>query len=147
VTETAAIVEQALAGFAERIEQKAQQMAVVRAPSVPAAVDPGGKVAKFDAEQRAAGKQMTGEAAVRSNNTHAEQLRAVTALKQYLDKDGRCASELLNAVPVLLHGFKLPGGTTALMQSAYVMTACARRAGFTQAHVDAYIRAEQELFG
>jgi len=107
--------------------------------------EPQVKIARFDAEQRASGKQLTPETKQR-NDAHMDALAFATALEERLDKDGRCTSEIMNVCTPLLAGYKLPDGITINAQAAYAMLTVARKAGFSQAHVDAYLKAEMELF-
>jgi hypothetical protein len=104
------------------------------------------KIAKFDAEQRKAGKQLTPESKAR-NDAFTDQLAFATALETRLDKNGRCSSEMMNRCAPLLSGYKLPEGITVNAQACYAMLAVARKAGFSQQHVDAYLKAEMEMFG
>jgi hypothetical protein len=108
--------------------------------------EPQVRIARFDAEQRKAGKQLTPESKAR-NDAFTDQLAFATALETRLDKNGRCSSEMMNRCAPLLSGYKLPEGITVNAQACYAMLAVARKAGFSQQHVDAYLKAEMEMFG
>jgi|ERR1700733_617320 len=105
------------------------------------------KIAAFDEAQVKAGKQMTGEQATR----HQQQVQTFhdrNAFALALGKhvvNGRVSSDIMNACAPLLHGYKLPAGITVNAQSVYIMLEVARKAGFQQSHVDAFIKAEIEL--
>jgi hypothetical protein len=108
--------------------------------------EPQVRIARFDAEQRKAGKQLTPEAKAR-NDAFASELAFAEALEKRLDKNGRCTSEMFNVCKPLCSGYVLPPGITVNAQACYAMLAVARKAGFSQQHVDAYLKAEMEMFG
>jgi hypothetical protein len=132
------------ANAAVRVEEARARIVAIRTGAVVAGTE-AAKIEAFNAEQVKAGKQMTGEQATR-NDAYADQLRFATAIEKHLDKDGRVKSEIFNACKPLLSGYVLPAGITVNAQAAYMMLAVARKAGFNQAHVDAYLRAEIEMF-
>lgn len=124
---------------------RAQGGAVV---PITTAADPTGNIAKFDAEQVKAGRQMTGEQATRNQaavQKFQDETAFAKALTPHINAEGFVDSKIMNSCKPLLSGYTLPPGIEVHAASVYRMFAICRKAGFQQSHVDAYLKAEAEL--
>lgn len=155
MTETAAIVEQARAGFAERVSQQVARMTAAAAP--PSAAPAGTQVvhvkpsnvaptgtpeerAELDRQVLAASLE-TGESTTRGTvATPAERVTYAHAVMKHVDADGYVDSHILGARGVLSHGYGLPHGLKLHAVTAYQMLEVARAIDLPQVYVTRWLQ-------